>query len=340
MQQTTMLAAICAKAHAGQALYFNELRFLAQTSERAEVQQMARRIRQQYAPASVLTYAERAGQPQLAPRSHAHACTSLAAALELIAWLRLNLPERAHDCFGVADVITLHEQTQLPTETILRHLSAAGQHRLHGDDEHLLRLALSNSDAYTDQQHPMAALWLRVLREAQQIGMLASAAVLLGADVAEATYLHWLQRIRIIQDYSQRTVGSGFLSVVYVVPMAQTSLSDTDLHRIALTRLYLNGIPHHQLRGYVAQSVPPAHVILAARAGIDDLGELGNRRAPLQAALQCYGYRLQQRDMYFQPVVATPEAAASRTVAVQMPSALYRTAPVQPVYQPVPDMLN
>ncbi|NJL04245.1 MAG: hypothetical protein HC911_04880 [Chloroflexaceae bacterium] len=268
MQQATPLAAICAKAHAGQALYFNELRFLAQTSERDEVQQMARRIRQQYAPASILTYAERAGQPQCAPCSHAHACTSLAAALELIAWLRLNLPERAHACFGVADVITLHEQTQLPTETILRHLFAAGQHRLHGDDEQLLRLALCNSDPYTDQQNPMAALWLRVLREAQQMGMMASAAVLLGADVAEATYLHWLQRIRIIQDYSQRTVGSGFLSVVYVVPMAQTSLSDTDLHRIALTRLYLNVIPHHQLRGYVAQSVPPAHVMLAARAAL------------------------------------------------------------------------
>lgn len=237
-------------------------------------------------------------------------------------------------------MIALHEQTRIPTETILRHLYDAGQIFLRSDDEATLRLALCNSAAYTDQQHPMAALWLRVLREAQQMGMMASAAVLLGADVAEATYLHWLQRIRIIQDYSQRTVGSGFLSVVYVVPMAQTSLSNTDLHRIALTRLYLNVIPHHQLRGYVAQSVPPAHVVLAAQAGIDDLGELGSRRAALQVALQLYGYRLQQRDLYYQPVVVAPEAAASRTMAVQVPPALYRTAPVQPMYQRVPEMLN
>ncbi len=340
MQPAPMLAAICAKAHAGQALYFNELRFLAQTSQRDEVQQIARRIRHQYAQASILTYAEHAGQPLLAPRSHAHACTSLAAALELIAWLRLNLPERACDCFSVADVIALHEQTRLPTETILRHLYDAGQIFLRSDDEATLRLALCNSAAYPDQQHPMAALWLRVLREAQQMGMIASAAVLLGADVAEATYLHWLQRIRIIQDYSQRTVGNGFLSVVYVLQMAQTCLSDTDLYRIALTRLYLNAIPHHQLRGYGAHSVPPAHVVRAAQAGIDDLGELGRRRAALQVALQPYGYRLQQRDLYYQPVSGPSEAAACWAMAVHVPPAQYRIASGQPIYHPVPDMLN
>lgn len=305
MQQPEALPGIFARAQAGQLLYYNELMFLAHTARLEEVQSVARRVRQHHTPNSTLTYAH--GRARIAPASYAQARTALPRALEMLRWLRQNTPELAQDFFGVADVLALHEQSGLPIHDILQQLASHGQHLLRGDDTTLLTDALCNPPYYTDSYNPSADAWLRILREAQEAGLATTAAVVLGGGVSETAFLRWLQRIRFLHDYSQRTWGNGFVSMILIIPLTQTCPSSHDLHRMALARLYLNTIPHHQLRIEAATSLQPHQIAGAVQGGVDDLGELSSSRAAVQAYLHQQGYRLQRRDALYSTVPSTPE---------------------------------
>ncbi len=306
MQHLEALPNILRRAQTGQPLYFNELVFLARAAKLEEIQQVARMVRQHHTPSNTLTYAH--GRARIAPASYARARTALSHTLEMLCWLRANTPDLALDFFSVSDVWALHQHTGMPTYDILQQLANHGQYLLRGDDGTMLAHALCNPPDYTDQQNLVADAWLRILREAQQVGLATTAAVLLGAAVAETAFVHWLQRIRLLHEYSQRTWGNGFISVVLLLPPPQTYLGSCELHRMALTRLYLNTVPHQQLRLATATSLQPHQIAGAVQGGVDDLGELSSSRQAVQAYLQQQGYRLQRRDVLYSMVPAEPDA--------------------------------
>lgn len=202
--------------------------------------------------------------------------------VELISNLRLNHPDIALDCFSPIEIEGIADVSGMSTFDVLSLLSDSGMHGLPGGGAEMLVDAVRNG---ISPLKGSADNWLRVMMEAQQIGLVTSATNVFGFGESIEDRLEHFDRIRTMQDNSTSSGLNGFTSFIsWPVMLANNSLgrgnrglnrhtlgagSAEYLRHLAVSRIFFDNIAHIQA-SWPTMGMKIAQ--LALLSGADDLG--------------------------------------------------------------------
>ena len=202
--------------------------------------------------------------------------------LDLISKIRHHHPTISLDCFspieieGIADVCGLH------TSVVLKRLSDAGMHGLPGGGAEMLvddvRLDISPKKGSADN-------WLRVMSEAQELGLTTSATNVFGFGETNNHRVLHMEKIRMMQDNALSLGRVGFTSfVAWPVQLENNTFGKRNrgrnrielgagpveyLRHISVSRLFFDNIDHIQA-SWPTMGLGVAQ--MAILAGADDAG--------------------------------------------------------------------
>ena len=202
--------------------------------------------------------------------------------IELIKELREQHPDIDLDCFSPIEIEGISEVTQLTTNEVLIELKNAGMHGLPGGGAEMLVDSV-RKDVSPKKGHPDN--WLRVMREAQLLGLTTSATNVIGFGETNADRIAHLERIRSQQDDVLNSGMSGFTSfIAWPVQLETNSFgkrnrgqnkfergagSSEYLRHVSISRLFLDNINHIQA-SWPTMGMGVAQMALLA--GADDAG--------------------------------------------------------------------
>ena len=131
--------------------------------------------------------------------------------LELLSQIRKNHPQISLDCFSPIEIEGIADVCNLPTLEVLRKLKESGMHGLPGGGAEMLvddvRLDISPKKGSAEN-------WLRVMSEAQELGLTTSATNVFGFGETEHHRILHMERIRDLQDEAISNGRVGFTSFV------------------------------------------------------------------------------------------------------------------------------
>lgn len=131
--------------------------------------------------------------------------------LELISFLVENHPEIQLDCFSPIEIEGIAEVSDMTTLEVLTQLQASGLHGLPGGGAEMLveevRKDISPKKGNPDN-------WLRVMQEAQSLGLTTSATNVFGFGETLRQRVEHMSRIRELQDQSINRYNNGFTSFI------------------------------------------------------------------------------------------------------------------------------
>jgi cyclic dehypoxanthinyl futalosine synthase len=239
---------------------------------------------------------------------------------EVLQWLRQQYPTIEPDCFSPSEIAHIASISGMETRQVLAELQTAGLKGLPGSGAEILddevRSKVSPRKVMTDN-------WLTIMREAQELGLNTTATMVIGLNETIEHRLRHLQRLRDLQDYSQREHGNGFIAFIswtmlynpqsklgQITPNAQYGVTSYEyLRHAAVARLFLDNILHHQI-SWVTQGPKIGQISL--EFGMDDFGSTmleenvvsaaGHNMAPcmsegeIQALIRNAGYIPAKRD--------------------------------------------
>ena len=130
---------------------------------------------------------------------------------ELLMELRKRHPSIDIDCFSPIEIEGIADVTGLTTLEVLKELKSAGMHGLPGGGAEILVENVRN-DVSPKKGHPDN--WLRVMGEAQSLGLITSATNVFGFGESYEDRIEHMDRIRNLQDYSVENHSSGFTSFI------------------------------------------------------------------------------------------------------------------------------
>ena len=202
--------------------------------------------------------------------------------IDLIKKLRVNHPSIALDCFSPIEIEGIAEICGLSTKDVLLMLKDSGMHGLPGGGAEMLvddlRLNISPKKGSADN-------WLRIMAEAQQIGLTTSATNVIGFGESYVNRVQHLDKIRQLQDESVSKKLVGFTSfIAWPVQLENNSFGKRNkgknrvelgvsapeyLRHVAISRLFLDNISHIQA-SWPTMGMEIAQ--LALFAGADDIG--------------------------------------------------------------------
>ena len=186
------------------------------------------------------------------------------------------------DCFSPIEIEGIAEVTGLSTLEVLTQLKSAGMHGLPGGGAEMLvddiRMDISPKKGAPEN-------WLRVMGEAQSLGLITSATNVIGfGEGAEARIEH-MYRLRILQDESLETHGIGFTSfIAWPVQLENNTYGKRNrgrnrielgagpseyLRHVAIARLFLDNFNHIQA-SWPTMGLDIAQIALLG--GADDIG--------------------------------------------------------------------
>ena len=200
----------------------------------------------------------------------------------LIKSLRELHPTIDLDCFSPIEIEGIAEVTNISTLDVLKHLKDAGMHGLPGGGAEMLvddvRMDVSPKKGSPDN-------WLRVMSEAQSLGLITSATNVFGFGETAEDRVEHMRRIRVLQDESLAKKSSGFTSfIAWPVQLENNSYGKRNrgrnrielgagpseyLRHVAVSRLFFDNIDHIQA------SWPTMGLSIAQMAllgGADDAG--------------------------------------------------------------------
>ena len=202
--------------------------------------------------------------------------------IELIKQLREQHPNIDLDCFSPIEIEGISEVTQLTTNEVLIELKNAGMHGLPGGGAEMLVDSV-RKDVSPKKGHPDN--WLRVMHEAQLLGLTTSATNVIGFGETNADRIAHLERIRSQQDDVLNSGMSGFTSfIAWPVQLETNSFgkrnrgqnkfergagSSEYLRHVSISRLFLDNINHIQA-SWPTMGMGVAQMALLA--GADDAG--------------------------------------------------------------------
>lgn len=260
---------------------------------------------------------------------------------DLITSLRSRHPNIDLDCFSPIEIEGIAEVTGISTLEVLTHLKEAGMHGLPGGGAEMLvesvRTDISPKKGSPDN-------WLRVMREAQSLGLITSATNVFGFGESIENRVEHMYRIRELQDYSLEKYSIGFTSfIAWPVQLENNSYGKRNrgrnkfelgagpteyLRHVAISRLFFDNIEHIQA------SWPTMGLSIAQMAllgGADDAGstmmeenvvsasgtdKMQATEIELQDAIIRAGFRPRRRNSRYE-LLDTPEAKSSLS---QMPA--------------------
>jgi cyclic dehypoxanthinyl futalosine synthase len=201
---------------------------------------------------------------------------------DLVHSLRELHPSIDLDCFSPIEIEGIAEVTETSTIEVLQKLKDAGMHGLPGGGAEML-VDEVRKDVSPKKGAP--ANWLRVMSEAQSLGLITSATNVFGFGEVLEDRIEHMRRIRELQDESIDKYSNGFTSfIAWPVQLENNSYGKRNkgrnkfelgagpseyLRHIAISRLFLDNILHIQA------SWPTMGLSIAQMAllgGADDAG--------------------------------------------------------------------
>lgn len=202
--------------------------------------------------------------------------------IDLIKALRDRHPTIDLDCFSPIEIEGIAEVTQLSTQIVLQRLQDAGMHGLPGGGAEMLVESV-RKDVSPKKGHPDN--WLRVMKEAQLLGLTTSATNVIGFGESNADRVQHLHRIREQQDEIRSQGLPGFTSFIAWPVQLETNTygkrnrgqnkfergagSTEYLRHVAIARLFLDNVNHIQA-SWPTMGMGIAQMALLA--GADDAG--------------------------------------------------------------------
>ena len=178
---------------------------------------------------------------------------------ELLHHLRTNHPSIDLDCFSPIEIEGLAEVCNMTTLQVLTVLQEAGMHGLPGGGAEML---VDDVRKDVSPKKGAPANWLRVMGEAQSLGLTTSATNVIGFGEDNAARVEHMRRIRELQDQSLEQHSIGFTSfIAWPVQLEVNSFgrrnrgqnkhvlgagSSEYLRHVALSRLFLDNVEHIQ----------------------------------------------------------------------------------------------
>ena len=257
---------------------------------------------------------------------------------ELLTHLRKEHPNIDLDCFSPIEIEGLAEVCGMSTHDVLVELKQAGMHGLPGGGAEML-VEEVRKDVSPKKGAP--ANWLRVMGEAQSIGLTTSATNVIGFGEGSKERVEHMLRIRELQERSTLEHGHGFTSfIAWPVQLEVNSFgrrnrgqnkhvlgagSSEYLRHVAVSRLFLDNVEHIQA-SWPTMGIHVAQMALLA--GADDAGstmmeenvvsasgtsKLDATEHELQSSILRAGFTPQRRDSDYlhldTKVVAKPSSA-------------------------------
>ena len=201
---------------------------------------------------------------------------------DLIRHLRKNHPTIDLDCFSPIEIEGIAEVSNLTTLEVLSRLKKCGMHGLPGGGAEML-VENVRSDISPKKGSPKN--WLRIMEEAQSLGLVTSATNVFGFGESLSDRVQHLFKIRELQDKSIELYDNGFTSfIAWPVQLESNTFGKRNrgsnkftlgagpteyLRHVAISRLFLDSVPHIQA------SWPTMGVNIAQMAllcGADDAG--------------------------------------------------------------------
>ncbi|DAC53974.1 MAG TPA: CofH family radical SAM protein [Candidatus Poseidoniaceae archaeon] len=202
--------------------------------------------------------------------------------IDLIKALRERHPTIDLDCFSPIEIEGIAEVTQLSTQTVLEQLKDAGMHGLPGGGAEMLVESV-RKDVSPKKGHPDN--WLRVMKEAQLLGLTTSATNVIGFGESNADRVQHLHRIREQQEEIRSLGLPGFTSfIAWPVQLESNTFGKRNrgqnrfergagsteyLRHVAIARLFLDNVDHIQA-SWPTMGMGIAQMALLA--GADDAG--------------------------------------------------------------------
>ena len=200
----------------------------------------------------------------------------------LIRELRIQHPSIALDCFSPIEIEGIAEVSNLSTLEVLIRLKEAGMHGLPGGGAEML-VEDVRKDVSPKKGAP--ANWLRVMEEAQSLGLTTSATNVIGFGESLEQRVEHMRHIRELQDRSLEESSCGFTSfIAWPVQLEVNSFgrrnrgqnkiqlgsgSTEYLRHVAVSRLFLDSIPNIQ-SSWPTMGIKTAQ--LALFGGANDVG--------------------------------------------------------------------
>ncbi len=201
---------------------------------------------------------------------------------DLLQFLSLNHPEIHLDCFSPIEIEGIAEVSGKSTLQVLIELKQAGMHGLPGGGAEML---VENVRKDVSPKKGSPENWLRVMEEAQSIGLTTSATNVFGFGETIADRIEHMDRIRSLQDSSLKSFETGFTSfIAWPVQLEVNTFGKRNrgrnrfelgagsteyLRHVAISRIFLDNIEHIQA-SWPTMGMKIAQVALLA--GADDAG--------------------------------------------------------------------
>jgi len=202
--------------------------------------------------------------------------------IDLIKELRSRHPSIDLDCFSPIEIEGISDVTNISTLEVLKMLKQAGMHGLPGGGAEMLVDKIRND---VSPKKGLPENWLRVMEEAQSIGLTTSATNVIGFGEGAEERVEHMDRVRKLQDKSLREYGNGFTSfIAWPVQLENNTYGKRNrgrnrfelgagaseyLRHVAIARLFFDNIKHIQA------SWPTMGLSIAQMAllgGADDAG--------------------------------------------------------------------
>lgn len=200
----------------------------------------------------------------------------------LIKSLRELHPSIDLDCFSPIEIEGIAEVTNSTTLEVLKHLKEAGMHGLPGGGAEMLVDEI-RKDVSPKKGAP--ANWLRVMSEAQSLGLVTSATNVFGFGESIENRIEHMKRIRELQDESLEKYSNGFTSFIsWPVQLENNTYGKRNrgrnrfelgagpseyLRHVAISRLFFDNIDHIQA-SWPTMGLSVAQMALLG--GADDAG--------------------------------------------------------------------
>jgi cyclic dehypoxanthinyl futalosine synthase len=201
---------------------------------------------------------------------------------DLIKFLRDAHPTIALDCFSPIEIEGIADVCGLTTLEVLTELKDAGMHGLPGGGAEMLvddvRLDISPKKGSADN-------WLRIMQEAQSLGLTTSATNVIGFGESAWHRVKHMDRVRELQDLAMKKGWTGFTSFIAwpvqlemnVFGMRNQGRNRSELgcgpteylRHVAISRLFFDNIPHIQ-GSWPTMGLDVAQMALFG--GADDIG--------------------------------------------------------------------
>ena len=202
--------------------------------------------------------------------------------INLIKELRDQHPSIDLHCFSPIEIQGIPQETNLSTQEVLVRLKEAGMHGLPGGGAEML-VEDVRKDVSPKKGHPDN--WLRVMKEAQLLGLTTSATNVIGFGETNADRVQHLRRIREQQDEVRKLHLPGFTSfIAWPVQLETNTFGKRNkgqnkfergagpteyLRHVAISRLFLDNVDHIQA-SWPTMGMGIAQMALLA--GADDAG--------------------------------------------------------------------